>query len=395
MRVHFLVPYPQDEAPGQRLKFEQYYDRFRQAGYTVIHDAFYSPALFHHLGQMGLLAKALRLGWASLKRVGCLWTAWRSDVVYLFLEAVPVGPPFLEWIIIRLFKRPVIYDIDDLIYLKKPGSRNPFPAFSNRRRKVNFLMRNARHVIVCTPYLEREARQLNAHVTKISSTIDTVKYAPKQQYHVPVVTLGWSGSFSTSSYLHLLDEVLNIIQRRHGVAVRVIGDPGFSIPGVRVEAMPWRLESEVEDLLKIDIGLYPLPRQEWVLGKSGLKALQYMGLGIPVVMTPIGANLDIGVHDKNCLFADTQEEWVNAITQLVLNPSQRERIGKAGRWTVEERYAVGVNWPLYLRAVREAVVSAQLKGHAAQDTGCLPQAGEREAEECHEPSASFAGREKR
>ncbi len=394
MRIHFLIPHPQDEAPGQRLKFEQYYDRFRQAGYTVIHDAFYSPALSHRIGQPGLLAKAFRLGWASLKRAGCLWTAWRSDVVYLFLEAVPVGPPMLEWIIMRLFKRPVIYDIDDLIYLKKPGSRNPFPAFSNQRRKVNFLMRNARHIIVCTSYLEQEARRLNAHVTKISSTIDTAKYIPKQQYHVPIVTLGWSGSFSTSPYLHLLDEALKIIQRRHGVAIRVIGDTGFSVPGVQVEAIPWRLESEVEDLLKIDIGLYPLPRQEWVLGKSGLKALQYMGLGIPAVMTPIGANLEIGVHDKNCLFADSQEEWVDAITQLVLNPSQRERIGRAGRRTVEERYAVDVNWPRYLRAVREAVVSSQSTSHAAQGAGCFPQAGEREAEERREPSVSLAGREK-
>jgi glycosyltransferase involved in cell wall biosynthesis len=355
MKLHFLVPHAQDEAPGQRLKFEQYYERFRQEGFEVIHDTFYSSALYRRLGRPGLAGKLVRLALACVKRLGCLWTAWRSDVVYLFLEAVPAGPPMLEWIILRIMRRPLVYDIDDLIYLKKPGSRDPFPTLFNRKGKVEFLMKNARHVIVCTPHLEKEARRLNDRVTRISSTIDTVKYPPKTHYRTEVVTLGWSGSFSTAPYLHLLDGVLRALQQRYGVAIRVIGDAGFAIPGATVEVLPWKLESEVKDLLKIDIGLYPLPHEEWVLGKSGLKALQYMGLGIPTVLAPIGANLEIVEHGRNGFFADSEEEWLDALTRLVQDPALRERIGKAGRATVEERYSVAVNWPLYREAVRGAL----------------------------------------
>ena len=354
MRIHFLVPHPIDEAPGQRLKFEQYYERFRAQGFEVIHDPFYTSALYKRLGQPGLLWKMVLLGGACLKRVRSLWNAWRSDVVYLFLEAVPAGPPIIEWIIVCLFRRPVVYDIDDLIYLKKPGSRDPFPTLFDRRRKVEYIMRVARHVIVCTPHLEKEARRLNQNVTRISSTIDTVKYTPRTDYSGPRITLGWSGSFSTSSYLHLLDDVLRTLQAQYGVAVCVIGDPGFTIPGVEVEAIPWTSKSEVENLLRIDIGLYPLPCQEWDLGKSGLKALQYMGLGIPTVLNPFGANLDIVEHGKNGLFASTEKEWLKVLTELILNPSLRERIGKAGRRTVEARYSVAVNWPLYRDAVEKA-----------------------------------------
>jgi len=360
MKIHFLVPHARDEAPGQRLKFEQYYERFRQEGFEVIHDMFYSSALYRRLGQPGLAGKLLGLAWACVKRLGCLWTAWRSDAVYLFLEAVPAGPPVLEWLILRILRRPLVYDIDDLVYLKKPGSRDPFPTLFNRKGKIEFIMKNARHVIVCTPHLEKEARRLNDHVTRISSTIDTVQYVPKAAYHTDVVTLGWSGSFSTAPYLHLLDRVLRELQQRHGVVIRVIGDAGFAIPGVKVEALPWRLESEVKDLLGIDIGLYPLPHEEWVLGKSGLKALQYMGLGIPTVLAPIGANLEIVEHGRNGLFADSEEEWLDALTRLIRNPALRERIGKAGRATVEERYSVAVNWPLYRDAVRGALAP---KGH--------------------------------
>jgi glycosyltransferase involved in cell wall biosynthesis len=356
MRIHFLVPHGRDYAPGQRLKFEQYYDAFRQVGFEVIHDGFYTHDLyFRRLSEPGLAGKLLRLGWACLKRLRSLWTAWRSDVVYVFLAAVPAGPPVLEWIIRRVFRRPMVYDIDDLIYLDKPGSRDPFPTLFEPKKKVAALMRMADHVIVCTPHLEKVARGLNERVTRISSTIDTVKYRPKARYETTRVTLGWSGSFSTSSYLRLLDDVLRVLQQRHGAAIRVIGDSGFQIPGIEIDARPWVLDTEVADLLAIDIGLYPLRGVEWDLGKSGLKALQYMGLGIPAVLTPFGANLEIVVHGENGFFADTAEEWIEMVTRLIQDVGLRERIGRAGRRTVEERYSVAVNWPLYRGAVEDAM----------------------------------------
>ncbi|TAJ24085.1 MAG: glycosyltransferase family 1 protein [Nitrospirae bacterium] len=368
MRLHFLVPYPRDQAPSQHLKFEQYYGHFARAGYEIVHDAFYSRQLYQRLGKRGLLWKACGVLWACVKRLRSLWMAWRSDLVYVCLEAMPIGPPILEWVIVHLFKRPMVYDIDDLIYLKKPGSRDPLPTLFDRRRKVEFLMRSARHVIVCTPHLEKVARSVNVRVARISSTIDTVKYRSRERYDTPCVTIGWSGSFSTSPYLHLLDNVLRTVQQRHGVAIRVIGDARFSIAGVEVQAIPWRLESEVEDLLGMDIGLYPLPHEEWVLGKSGLKALQYMGLGIPTVLTPIGANLEIVEHGKNGFFADSEEEWTDALTKLIQDSTLREEVGRAGRKTVEDRYSVEANWPLYRRAVEEALgfpMGDARQGHAA------------------------------
>ena len=354
MNIHFLVPYPIDEAPGQRLKFEQYYERFRRAGHAVVHDGFFSSAAYRRLRSAGLPGKAGIVAWSCVKRLASLWRAWRSDVVYVCLEAVPIGPPAVEWFVARVLRKPLVYDIDDLIYLKKPATRDPSPTLFDRKKKIAYIMRVSDHVIVCTPHLEKVARSVNDCVTNISSTIDTDRYRPKARYDTPRVTLGWSGSFSTSPYLHLLDDVLRTLQQRHGVAVRVIGDASFSVPGVEIDARPWRSSTEVEDLLGIDIGLYPLPGDEWDLGKSGLKALQYMGLGIPTVLTPFGANLEIVRHGENGLFAATAEEWIEMVSRLIGDVALRERLGRAGRRTVEERYSVEVNWPLYLRAVQDA-----------------------------------------
>ncbi|TAJ10897.1 MAG: glycosyltransferase family 1 protein [Nitrospirae bacterium] len=360
MRIHFLVPYPKDQAPSQHLKFEQYYDRFEQIGFEVIHDAFYSKALYRTLAKSALLGKVAGVLWACIKRLRSLWIAWRSDLVYISLEALPLGPPLMEWVIVRILRRPMVYDIDDLIYLKKPGTRDVLPNLVSRKWKVKCLMRMSRHVIVCTPHLEKVARSVNDRVTRISSTIDTEKYRPRTQYETVRVTVGWSGSFSTSPYLHLLDNVLRALQQRYGAAIYVIGDANFSIPGVEVKAIPWRLETEVEDLLRIDIGLYPLPHEEWVLGKSGLKALQYMGLGIPTVLTPVGANLEIVSHGQNGFFADNEEAWITVVGKLIEDPELRARIGRAGRRTVEERYSVESNWPSY-----RDIVQTSLSGRSA------------------------------
>ena len=57
-----------------------------------------------------------------------------------------------------------------------------------------------------------------------------------------------------------------------------------------MKCVPWSVSNEVPTLQLMDIGVYPLPDDEWVKGKSGLKALQYMALGLPVVASNVGCN---------------------------------------------------------------------------------------------------------
>ena len=349
MTLLVLAPHPENTAPGQRLKFEQYYRFWRAAGWTVIHDAFYSAELEARLRNPLTPATCLRLVWACLRRVSCLWHAARADVVYLFLEAVPVGPPILEWLIVHVLRRPVVYDLDDCVFLPKPGSRaTGIPSLCRRERKIAALMRWARHVIVCTAHLESMAKAVtDAPVTRISSTIDAVRYQPRIRPASRKLTIGWSGSFSTSPYLHQLDEVLCWVQRTHGVAIRVIGDPAFRIEGCEIEALPWRADTEVRDLAGLDIGLYPLAGTPWDLGKSGLKALQYMALGIPVIATPFGATLELIEEGFNGLLADSREAWQHKLAYLIGHPEARASLGRQGRRTVVRRYSLNVTWPVY------------------------------------------------
>ena len=355
-RLIVLCPYPIDRAPSQRLKFEQYYDDWRARGWTVDVRPFWDERAWQILYRAGHRREKLAaLARGLVRRRRDLDDALRADLVYLHLEAAPVGPPWIERRIARAGV-PMVYDIDDLVHLPHGSHANTFMRLMRGRGKVPELIAGARAVIVCTPYLEAYARRHHARVTNISSTIDTDAYAPRGvSWTTDEVVVGWSGSHSTSPYLHRLDDVLRELQRELGIRVLVIGDGSFAVPGLRLEARPWRLDREVADLRELNVGVYPLPHEEWVLGKSGLKALQYMALEVPPVVERIGVNPDIVCDGENGFLAESPEEWGERVRRLVLDPLLRERLGRAARRTVEQRYSVRANAPRYRAVLEEAV----------------------------------------
>ena len=92
----------------------------------------------------------------------------------------------------------------------------------------------------------------------------------------------------------------------------------------------------------------PLPNDEWSKGKCGLKGLQYMGMAIPTVMSPVGVNTDIIDDGENGFLADSEDEWVDKLSQLIEDKMLRTRIGISGRKTVVDNYSVEANKHKYL-----------------------------------------------
>jgi len=121
---------------------------------------------------------------------------------------------------------------------------------------------------------------------------------------------------------------------------------------VNVENKEWRLENEYEDYKSLDIGVYPLPNDEWAKGKAGFKAIYYMAAGVPCVASPVGMNKEIIQDGVNGFLANSEEEWLEKISLLIENPELRKKIGLAGRKTVEERYSVKVNAPRFLKVLQ-------------------------------------------
>ncbi|MCD6311273.1 MAG: glycosyltransferase, partial [Elusimicrobia bacterium] len=110
-------------------------------------------------------------------------------------------------------------------------------------------------------------------------------------------------------------------------------------------------------LQSLDIGLMPLPDNNWTKGKCGLKALQYMAVGVPVVVSPVGVNREIIRDGENGFLADSEGEWLEKLSLLIENKELREKLGEMGRKTVEEKYSIKVNLPKLLAIFREVAQS--------------------------------------
>lgn len=219
-------------------------------------------------------------------------------------------------------------------------------------------MKYSKYVIVCTPKLEEIALERNRYkqVVDISSTFNTDRFVPVASYQKhEVTTIGWTGTHSTIPFLEMLQPVLSEINRHRKIKLLVIANREYQMKDVETEYILWNEETEVKDLQRIEIGIYPIPANEWSLGKSSLKALTYMAIGIPVIATAYGTNFRIMENGVQGFLAKDNQEWVDRIIQLIDDVELRRRMGAAGRKTVEDFFSVKANFPKYLKAFKTVV----------------------------------------
>ena len=357
-KILFICPYPENVAPSQRLKYEQYFEHIKAAGYSITVYPFIVLPFWKIIYKKGyFFKKTFYTLSAYLKRIGLLFKIRKYDIVYVHLWATPFGLPFYEWLLRKAAKK-MIYDIDDLVYLKNVKSKaNPLVAYIKGRKKPIYLMKRADHVITCTPYLDQFVRQYNSNTTDISSTVDTEKrYLLVNDYsNNRIVTVGWSGSLNTSKYFYLLENVLKRLKAKYDFNILAIGDANVKITGLDIEAMDWNEETEIKNLQRIDIGLYPLPNEEWVLGKSGLKAIQYMALGIPTIATAIGANFRVIENNVSGFLVNSEDEWYDSIGRLIENAELRKQVGTLARKRIDEFYSIKANSSKYLGVIESVI----------------------------------------
>ena len=360
MRLLAIVPSIYDTSPGQRYRIEQWEPFLRQNGVEITYVPFESDELHALLYKSGNMGKKLRLVAESIsRRFSNIRSIRNYDVVYVFREAALLGPPFFErWI--GRSGVPMVFDFDDAVFVSYRSPSNGYLSYLKFASKTRTICRLSAHVMAGNPYLADYARQVNGNVTVVPTTIDTEKYRVKKRVHEPdVPTIGWTGSFSTVQHLDTLRPALEKLARQTRFRLRVIGTPTYRLDNVEVEAMPWRSATELQDLNDIDVGVMPLPDDSWSRGKCGLKALQFMALGIPTVCSAVGVNTEIIRDGENGFIADSEDEWVEKLTRLLNSSEFREELGRAGRSTVETRYSAKVHAPRVFELLSSVVRTAE------------------------------------
>lgn len=361
-RIIVLCPHPLGVAPGQRLKFEQYYSDWRQHGWEITVSPFVDRGLWPVLHEHGHIRAKILGGLKGMaRRARDFLRMRRFDLVYCFMYVTPIGTSLPERLT-RLLSRKLVYDIEDNLLAGhglKADFPNPLLRMLKSPQKARYLIRRADHVITSSPYLNEACLRINEKnaCTYISSSVDTDRFVPANRYsNDSVITIGWTGTFSTSVYLDLLRPVFQELAKRRRFRLRVIGNFDYELDGIDLEVIRWTLEREVADLQGIDIGVYPLALEEWATGKSGLKAIQYMAFGIPCVATDIGTAPLIIRDGENGLLVRTDDQWVAALERLIDDPDLRRRLGEAARRDAVAKYstkAIAVQYRSVLDAAME------------------------------------------
>lgn len=364
-RMLVICPFPQGVAAGQRLKYEQYFDDWRSEGWHIDVSPYMDRLMWSVVYERGhAVTKITGVVRGHLKRLRDLFRISSYDVVYIFMWVTPFGSTVMERLTRRLARR-VVFDVEDNVLIEqtlpKDLNPNPIARILKGPGKARFLIKSADHVISSSPFLNDFCLAINdrRQCTYVSSSVDTGRFLPATSYRndKPVV-VGWTGTFSSKVFLDQLRDVFRRLGERVAFKLKVIGNFDYELPGVDLEVVRWTKEREVADLQTLDIGVYPLPHNEWVLGKSGLKAIQYMAFGLPCVATNVGTTPMLIEHRKTGLLVQTDEEWLEALEELIRRPELRRELGEAARKTVVANYSLQAISGKY-RAVIESVMAEE------------------------------------
>jgi glycosyltransferase involved in cell wall biosynthesis len=357
MRVLALSPVPYEGA-GCRFRIAHYIPYLAMQGIDVTVAPFYDREFF---GLVYDRRRYARKAWLFLKqtaaRVATIARAGRYDAIWIYREAFPVGPPILEAMLSAL-GRPLLYDFDDAVFLPNTSEVNRYVGALKYPRKIGRIIRYCDEVIAGNEYLASFARRFNPSVHVIPTAVDTTVFVPRTAARpagAPPV-IGWIGTPTTAAYLATIGPSLAALSAAHTFTFRVSGAGGtLAFPGVQVESPPWSLAGEVELFNTCDIGVYPLPDDDWARGKCGFKAIQFMACGVPVVASPVGVNRDIIEDGVNGFLAATAADWHGKLARLVSDAGLRQRMAAAARRTIQERYSLDVNAPRVAGVMRHLV----------------------------------------
>ena len=351
MKILFITPYPEGQAPSQRFRFEQYFGVLKEHGHSFRVSSFLSRRAWGILYKPGHnFQKILALFRGYFRRLFDLIGLFRYDVVFIHREASPFGIPWFEWAVTHVFRKHTIYDFDDAIWIPNASETNRkltmmFKRFSN---PVD-ICRWVSVVSVGNKYLAEFASRYNPNVVINPTTIDTDHLHKETSSHDGKrFVIGWTGSHSTVQYLDSLYPVLKRLGGKHDFEFHVICDvpPKFSLKSMKF--IRWTKEHEIDDLMKLNVGIMPLPADVWARGKCGFKALQYMALGIPALVSDVGVNAEIVDHGKNGLVCRSEEDWYHGLDRLMSDPQFLKTLSANARPKIVSQYSTRSNSPNFL-----------------------------------------------
>ena len=350
MRIIFLATYPQKITPAQRFRFEHYLPFLLENNIKYSYKTFLSEKHYKILyTKNNTIKKILIILFGFIKRTLLLGEIWKYDFIYIQREISIVGPPIFEWIFCKIFRKKIIYDFDDAIWVSMSSNANPNADKFKCTWKVKKICKWSYITTVGNSFLGQYASQFCKDVRIIETVVDTQKThnKTKNQNDIPL-TIGWTGTFTNFIHLPLVLPAIKKLQNEFNLIFLIIAEKNPDLNDIEYVFKKWNLETEIEDLLLMNIGIMPLIKTDVQLGKCAFKAIQYMSLGIPAVVSPVGANCEVVQNKITGYWADNNAEWYNTLKLLITDELQRKNMGMLSQKVISDKYSVNATKNLFL-----------------------------------------------
>ncbi len=309
--------------PSARFRWRQYSEELSNEGII-------SEEIYTKFGAYPPAQKIHRIKWAAnifLETLQRVYNSKRYDLTFLqrnLVSNICTFEPFLS--------KPFIFDVDDAIFLGPYGWSNKLVAKKSA-------------LTICGNTFLANYFYPHCPVKIVPTGVDTDRYTPflKRPHNPNIFNIGWSGSSSGHKYIYLVEDALaTIIKKYPFVTLTIISDlqPVFKLlPNENVNFQLWSVDTEISGLSNFDVGIMPLEDSPWERGKCSYKMLTYMSMEIPVVVSPVGMNIEIMSKGFCGYLAKSKDDWVSAISELIKNHELRCKNGFEGRKIVLNNYS--------------------------------------------------------
>jgi glycosyltransferase involved in cell wall biosynthesis len=349
-KIHFWVPYPLRSAPSQRFRVEQYLPYIPADQFFYKIQSFLDSATWKvFYGKGNKLRKFFGMVMAFLRRFKHLFQSIDADYIFMLREASSVGPPVFEWLLSKIFRKKIIYDFDDAIWIPGGEEASVTKKILKATWKVKHIIRWSYKISCGNEFLCAYARKYNKNIVLLPTVVDTFRSADHQrnQQAGKKVVVGWTGSHTTLHNLEEIQEVIPELKKGIDFDFLVISNkpPDWHFDFI---FRKWQEETEIEDLLQMHIGVMPLKQGTWFEGKCGFKLIQYHACGIPAVASPTGVNPLITLQNRTGFIANNKEEWKDYLKKLIADAALRSSMGEAGRKHIEKNYSLNSLFPTFI-----------------------------------------------
>lgn len=320
---------------------------FLSKGSTSASTRYRATAFLPLLSEQGIDALHFDVGGSMKGHFLALSAARRADVVIVLRKTF--GTAFR--ILLRRNSKRLIFDFDDAVFCNSDGS-----ASLTRMKRFAAMAQSCDYILAGNSFLAGAATRFNPAVTVLPTSVNMAKYGLPAPKPTEAVDLVWIGSSSTRKYLEsalpALEAAAQLIPE---LRLKIIADFTLQSKILEIENIRWSEDTEAFHVASSHIGIAPMADNDWSRGKCGLKVLQYMAAGLPVVSSNAGVNTEIVQHGKTGLLVSSEKEWVQAITELARNEVMRHRFGNAGRARVKQRYTQEAALESLLQTLKRAV----------------------------------------